>query len=62
MEDSGKLILSTGESGNAGSIIMKAGGSELGDHEYQGASIDITVSNINNVSLSVCLCRLSVSR
>ena len=62
MEDSGQLILSTGESGNAGSIIMKAGGSELGDHEYQGASIDITVSNINNVSLSVCVCELSDSR
>ena len=56
MEDSGKLILSTGESGNAGSIIMKAGGSELGDHEYQGASIDITVSNnMKNVSLSMSL-------
>ena len=55
MEDSGKLILSTGESGNAGSIIMKAGGSELGDHEYQGASIDITVSEIKNVSLSMSL-------
>ena len=56
MEDSGKLILSTGESGNAGSIIMKAGGSELGDHEYQGASIDITVSNnMKNVSLSMYL-------
>ena len=56
MEESGQLILSTGESGNAGSIIMKAGGSELGNHEYQGASIDITVSNIKNVvSLSMCL-------
>ena len=56
MEESGNLMLSTGESGNAGSIIMKAGGSELGDHEYQGASIDITVSNnMKNVSLSMYL-------
>lgn len=43
MEESGDLILSTGDSNNAGSLVVKAGTSDLGGHDFYGASVDIKV-------------------
>lgn len=43
MEESGDLILSTGDSNNAGSLVVKAGTSDLGDHDFHGASVSIKV-------------------
>lgn len=37
------LKISTGESGNAGDVIVEAGTSHLGDRDFHGAAIHIKV-------------------
>lgn len=41
VEEAGSISIKTGDSSNAGSIILEAGVSQIGDLDYYGAAVEI---------------------